>query len=386
MKAWIPIIVFAATPAFAQRPAQISARVSIIRSNHPPQISDARRLFDQARPHEGNLRDGTLLCRVSADRNRRYDGATRRGPVSRRYGAPDLSVTLRVGRERGFVRGPEDRYSTTVSMPGVSVRRGQRIGIHLVDRDAFRNDTVGDAVAVYGGSFPIELPGNQANGECRVLDPAIAQQRIPGIVRNVDRELERAARVQVDLRASEIASPREYLDRALYHLYDAAALAGWQHAEVGNRRERVAEIERAHTNAVREAIEAVKSEAPAAGQPVAFANGRWEARVTQVDCNPRDLDRFGTTLTTQDPRGCALRLEVATSRAGRFRPQVRALTGEGELTDAALAIRERNDAYERYNGERLVPGELHVLWVVTNASPDLLRLKMGAETVFIRAR
>ena len=62
------------------------------------------------------------------------------------------------------------------------------------------------------------------------------------------------------------------------------------------------------------------------------------------------------------------------------------MTSEGELTDAVLAIRERNDAYERYNGERLVPGELHVLWVVTNASPDLLRLKMGSETVFIRAR
>lgn len=380
------ILVVLAVPAFAQRPGEIASRVRTIRGNQPPQIRDARRLFDQARPHEGNLSNGTILCRVAADSSRRYDGATPRGPVSRRFGAPDLNVTLRVHQTRGFILGPEDRYSTTVSMPGVSVRRGQRIGINLVDRDAFRNDTIGDAVAVYGGSFPIELPGNQANGECRVLDPAIAEQRIPGIVRNVDRELERAARVGVDLTANEIATPREHLDRALYHLYDAAALAGWQHTEVGNRRERVNEIERAHTNALREAVEAVKAESPPAGQPVALSGGRWEARVTQVDCNPSEMNRFRQLLEPNDPRGCAVRLEVATSRPGRFQPQVRALTGEGSLTSAVLRIRERNDALERYQGQRLGSGELHVLWVMTSAQPDLLRLKVGAETVFIRAR
>lgn len=380
------ILVVLAAPAFAQRPGEIASRVRTIRGNHPPQIRDASRLFDQARPHEGNLTKGTILCRVSADSSRRYDGATRRGPVSRRFGAPDLNVRLRVHQTRGFIIGPEDRYSTTVSMPGVSVRRGQRIGINLVDRDAIRNDAIGDAVAVYGGSFPIELPGNLANGECRVLDPAIAEQRIPGIVRNVDRELDRAARVTVDLSANEIATPTEYLDRALYHLYDAAALAGWEHAEVGNRRARVDEIERAWSAALREAMETVKRDAPQVGQPVAFSGGRWEARVTQVDCGFNEMTRFQRVLEPGDPRGCAVRLEVATSRAGRFRPQVRALTGEGTLTQAVLRVRERNDEYESYQGQRLATGELHVLWVVTSAQPDLLRLKLGAETVFIRAR
>ena len=389
MNAWtrtIFILVLTSAPALAQRPVEIAARVSAIHRNHPPQIHDAHRLFDQARPFEGNLRDGTILCRVSADSNRRYDGAAPRGPVSRRFGAPDLNVTLRVHQTRGLIHGPEDRYSTTVSMPGVSVRRGQRIGIHLVDRDAFRNDTVGDAVAVYGGSFPIELPGNQANGECRVLEPAIAERRMPGILANVDRELERATGVRVDLRANEIASPRESLDRALYHLYDAAALAGWQRTEVGNRRERVGEIERTYADALREAVAAARAAAPEPGRALAFADGRWEARITQADCNPSELQRFSTMLEPHDPRGCALRMELTTSRAGRFQPQVRALGRDGEMTTAVIKAREVDGALEPYSSPRLSAGTTHVLWVFTAASPDLVRLKLGAETVFLRVR
>lgn len=379
----IAITLAIATPTLAQRPDEITSRLSAIRQNHPPQIRDARRLFDQARPFEGNLDQHTLLCRVSADSGRRYDGAARRGPVSRRYGAPDLNVTLRVHRTRGFIRGPEDRYSTTVSMPGVSLRRGQRVGIHLVDRDAFRNDTIGDAVAVYGGAMPIELPGNLANGECRVLDPAIAEQRLPGIVRRVDRELERAARIGVDIRSQDVPTPRQPLDQALYHLYDGAALVGWAHAEVGNRRERVAEIDRAWTDAFRRAVDEVADAAPDPGVPVAFSNGTWEVRATEVDCS--GVQRFGRAVDARDPRACAVRLEVATSRPGRFRPRVRAF-GDESVVRAELRVRERNAAYERYSGQRLESGELHVLWVVTDASPRVLRLSVADERVFVRVR
>lgn len=385
-QAIVLIIATVPTVAFAQNDLAIQSRVRQIAANAPPQIGDARRLFDQAAPFEGNLSNQTILCRVSADRNRRYDGAMPRGPVSRRYGAPDLIVRLRVNRQRGVIQGPEDRYTTTVSMPGVSIRRGQRIGIHLADRDALRNDVIGDAVAVYAGQFPIELPGNQANGTCRVLDSAIAERRLPPIFQRTDRELERASRVRVDLRANEITTPQPALDRASYHLYDAAALVGWQHAEVANRRERRNEIDQAHTRALREALDELRRDTPEAGQPVAYDNGRWEARVTQVDCGYSEVRRFDTLRRSRDPRVCAVRLEVATSRGGRFRPQVRALTAAGELTQAVVRVRERNAEYTAYTGERLAPNELHVLWVLTSASPQMLRLKVGSETVFIRAQ
>lgn len=370
----------------AQESVRVTNRLARISRNEPPQIRDAHRLFDRARPYEGNARENTLLCRVRIPRTRRFDGALPRGPISRNFGAPDLLAVMRLPSGTVRIVGPEDRYVATFSVPGVTLAAGQRIGIHAEDRDTFRNDNIGDAVGVFRSAFPVEITGMSFDAECRRLDPAIAEQRLPGIFRRVDRELRQTENVHVDLTGSDLDGPEPALRRATSHLYDAAALVGWGHPAVRERNQTIQQRRQAYANALQGALHTLEASLPAFGQPTRIEGTPFTATVTETRCDYADLETLRAALRYDEPRACAIRLELTTDRRSAFRVQARTL-GTDQVGAARASLREDGDSYLRYERERLQPGETHVLWVMASEpSPTLLRLQARGRTTFLRLR
>ncbi|MCB9620373.1 MAG: hypothetical protein H6724_13125 [Sandaracinus sp.] len=326
----------------------------------PPQLEGARAYFDTAPAFEGAVAEGTFVCRVEIARTRSYDGLG--GAITRNYGAPDPTVTLRLGRTRAVVRGPEDAWSFYASVPNVRLRRRERLTARVVDRDVAVDDPVGDAAARFDGRLPITAEGVVVTTECRRVDPEEIARRLPETLGRADAEIARLSAATPDLDHDELGLVDERT--ALDALYDAAALVGWEHAEVARRR---AAIDRARTEQRRRLAEALAHADASATELGATATGSpFAMRVTESPrCDVPALERR-----------CGVRVALELDGPARLSElRVDTIRLDGTRHAAHVVGLERGDAIVRGTQQRLGAGS-HVVWVtLDDGEAPLLRVR-----------
>jgi hypothetical protein len=149
-----------------------------------PQVPRKASLFtelrEQAQP-QGDLKEGLVLCRV----------VTRGGFDA--FKGPDLSAKITMG-DFGpkTIRGGEDQWTMHVSMPSVTLRKGQVVRFSLWDRDVFGSDSVGSAKKKFKGIFPLYLDHSNMDVECRAMGKEGVEAEAAGRLKKLDRVVARA--------------------------------------------------------------------------------------------------------------------------------------------------------------------------------------------------
>jgi hypothetical protein len=326
--------------------------------NEPPQLEGAGSYFDLAPPAEGTALEGTLVCRLEIARTRSYDGLG--GAITRNYGAPDPTVTLHVGRRRFVVQGPEDAWRFHFSVPNVTLRRRDRVAVRVVDRDVAVDDPVGDAAARFAGRLPIVLEGLAVSTECRRIDPAELERRLPRALANADSAIAHLTAAQPSLDRDDLGAPGS--GPALDALYDAAALVGWEHPEVARRRLAITAAEQTFARALAARLAEADAGAPDLG--VASVGSPWTVRVLdRASCEPNaGRCRVRVELTTDGP-----------ARLGELRFDTVRL--DGRRHGATLVELERDGTALPLGNARLARGTYVASIEVTDAQSELLRIR-----------
>jgi len=349
-------------PAHAQPAyAQPSWRELSRGRGEPPQLEGASTYFDTAPSFEGASAEGTFVCRVEIARTRSYDGLG--GAITRNYGAPDPTVTLQLGRTRATIHGPEDAWRFYVSVPDARIRRRERLTVRVVDRDVAVDDPVGDAAARFDGRLPLVAEGVVVSTECRRVDPEELARRLPLVLARVDAELARLLAATPNLDRDDLGAvdPRA----ASEHLYDAAALVGWDHAEVSRRRSALDDASARFPRLLTEALVHVDASATELG--ASAVGSPFSLRVPEA---PRcDVPALAGR--------CGVRVELeldGPARLGELRFDT--VRPDGTRRDAQVVGLARGTTIERDVGRRL-PRGAHVVWITLD-DPEATLLRVRA--------
>lgn len=340
--------------------AQPSWREASRERGEPPQLEAASAWFDAAPSFEGPTVEGTFVCRLEIARTRSYDGLG--GAITRNYGAPDPTVTLRLGNTRAVIRGPEDAWRFYFSVPDVRVRRRERLTVRVVDRDVAVDDPVGDAAARFDGRLPLVAEGVVLTTECRRADPEEITRRLPAVLARVDAELARLSAATPNLDLDDLGRIEARV--ALDALYDAAALVGWEHREVSRRRAAIDEAVARFRRQLTEAL--VHADAAATEFGATSAGSPFGLRVAE---SPR------CDVPALEGR-CGVRVEVSLDGPARLSElRFDTLRLDGTRYDTQVVGLERGTAIERDANRRLSRGS-HVVWVaLVDREAPLLRVR-----------
>jgi hypothetical protein len=156
-----------------------------------PQRPDARRLFDRARPVEGAIHRGLLVCRTEI--RGQYDD-------SLFAGGADVSMSLTVGAGEPMATGQES--SRTYTFPIAALEPGTTLHLGAVDVDVLFSDPIGGVDAEYTRA-PFEAEHPNVTFRCRALESVEAQA--PGGARALPT---RARRLRGDEPRALCARPR----------------------------------------------------------------------------------------------------------------------------------------------------------------------------------
>ena len=124
--------------------------------SHVPQRPDAPALFSRARPVEGAITRGMLVCR-----------AVVRGSFDDSFfaGGADVSMSLAIGGSAAASTG--QRPSRVYTFPVRELTPGATLTIGLVDRDVVFSDPIASATVTYTSTPSFER--EHASVECRAL-------------------------------------------------------------------------------------------------------------------------------------------------------------------------------------------------------------------------
>lgn len=203
--------------AISHRDESLRDEIAAIRSGEVPQLRQAFELWELAgeRAHGlASLENGLLLCdvRISA-----LSGAdTHKGP--------DLTLQVRAGgaRRGRNLRGAEDTWAWTMSMPVSELRAGEPIWLRVVDRDTWSDEYLG-ARSLTLRTFPMRWRFEHVRVECRGLPRAHFDHHFRRALGDLDRALDRLTRVIPDVHAPDFGRPRAEIGEALRRLRAASA-------------------------------------------------------------------------------------------------------------------------------------------------------------------
>jgi hypothetical protein len=272
-----------------------------------PQVESRDTLFRDARPASpGTLSDALLVCRVHVDERegRRWD----------LFADPDLRVVVTGGGERAVLFGTENSRTEVFTLPGTSVRRGQRMLFSISDRDVTFDEHIQTIEARYDGALPISAHAGVAELECRQVDAAHAARGRDAGLRRAEPHVAAMEAARPDLHAGDLGRPSRASQSAHAALLEAASWAGWREARVHAVRARYDGAERAFDGALADAVREASREAPAAGELVPLADGG--VRVGHLSCGAAAVRR--ALPSVEEPRQsniiCVLELDVIGAR------------------------------------------------------------------------
>ena len=321
-----------AAPASAQTimPEWFGRTVESWSGARVPQVESRASLFRGAQPSSADrLTDALLVCRVHVDEpeNGRWD----------LFADPDLRVVVSGGGQRAVLFGTENSRTEVFTLPHTSVRRGQSLSFAISDRDVTFDEHIATIEARYEGSLPFSAQAGVAELECRGVDAGRATQgRDAGLARAEPHVLAMEA-ARPDLRAPDLGRPTAASLSGRAALLEAASWAGWGEERVHAVRARYDGAERSFAAAIRGAVRDAAREAPAAGAPVALAEGT--VSVGRLSCGAPAVRRALPSI--EEPRRSTLRcvLEMQVNGA----PEPRAALGAVDALDANGGVHVASD-------------------------------------------
>lgn len=258
-------------PAPYTPPAQVMQRVGLgatldSEDGITPMRPSAGRLFDRARPFEGPIARGLLVCRT------RIRGSF---DDSLFAGGADVAMSLRVA-ERPWLSTTQSS-ARVFTMPLADVAVGTRLGLHVVDRDVIFHDLIASTSVVYAGA-PFEVEAEHATISCRVL---------PDVTHDAGRAIERYLRTlegldtdTPNLLDEDLGFPP--VTRVLDAAREAASWVGWTAPEMLTARARAGEIDRAFEANIGHAVTETVPTLPAFGEPTRLRDRT--IRITRWTC------------------------------------------------------------------------------------------------------
>lgn len=256
-------------PAPYFEPAELLAAPSLVavlgRSSILPQRPDAPSLFARARPVDGAITRGMLVCR-----------AVVRGSFDDSFfaGGADVSMSLAVGS--GETMSSWQIPSRVYTFPIRELAPGTSLAFGLVDRDVLFSDAIASATVAYTAA-PFTFEREHASVECRAL-PSVEAQAQRALTR-YRASLEAFHAPTPDLSAEDLGfGSAEPVARAAE---EAASWIGWGDPDLAAGTARAREIDAAYLESVGARVVEVREALPA-GEPV--VGGDRALRVLRVVC------------------------------------------------------------------------------------------------------
>jgi hypothetical protein len=272
-----------------------------------PQIGDAEDVFKALRKPEGEgpLEGALLVCRIHTSGN--FD--TFRGP--------DLGGSITVGKAKPIsFTGPEDVWTTHLSVPLVHLKEKDRLKVSAWDRDVFETEHIGAAQQPWDGALPIYLQDTNMDVECRAMRRPAVEEAASEQLDRLDAILKKAPKL---LKPDPDALHWGYLDTPLPEAQRqctrSAGYIGWDDPRVQARIERMAELERAWEDVAAASVQKTLAKLPAVGAETPV--DAWDLRVKLLSAGCGAEAVKG--LKGKEPTGhtdlvrkvnCALRLRV----------------------------------------------------------------------------
>ncbi len=295
-----------------------------------PDVDDRMR----ERPHTiamERLDAGVLLCKYHVREpapDRRWDALA----------PPDLAFQLIVGRSHPIrFWGPEDHHDAYVSVPRLTIARGDLVRLDGWDRDVTSDEYIGGDTARFDGEFPLHFRSTWMDADCTAMTHAEAEAVARPMLADIDRALARIEAAEPDEAKPDLGGDPYEIDhlRGMFKVggvplrYAAGAL-GWEDPAIQARLARLRAGEAAWRAKRARTVEEIASRAPPPGTAVEIAKG-LTMRVAATSC-----ERGGCRFTVESSGRLA---DFATERAGvcTGRVAVGMLRGDGAYVDVQAA-------------------------------------------------
>ncbi len=308
-----------------------------------PQRADAPQIFSRARPIEGEIHRGLLVCRAQI--RGQYDD-------SLFAGGADVAMTVTVGQGEAMSTG--QHASRTFTFPIASLETGTSVAASVVDVDVLFSDPIGGGTASYERTpFTIEHPN--ATIECRAL-PSVEAEAQRALTR-FRRALDGFDAREPDLVASDLGFPSTEPVRSAAE--DVASWVGWSDAELRAGIDHARELDAAYARTIGPAVVARREALPAMNEPTSA--GDRALRIVRVACDDeaRALRaEMGEPVSDDREPACHVVLEVEARRAMRLAPRPAAedeawtLSEDGTRERAQRIATHCGDAWIRADAPR----------------------------------
>ena len=229
---------------------------------YAPQVSNPRTMFDDASADlidAPEVEGALLICRVDTFVNQDT------------FGQNDLLTEFDLGKAPTMEAvGPEDTSYMFMSVPLVSLKKGDPIKLLALDRDVTTNEEVGTLKGKYDGRLPLRLENKAVALSCRALLRDQVEAQVTGNLRGLDERLAKVPTTPKINPALPDYGVADTLGASKAGLMELAARVGWADPRTQKRLQRYAALEQAHQQAVAAYFAKEQQSLPAPGTPVTF--------------------------------------------------------------------------------------------------------------------
>jgi hypothetical protein len=198
----------------------------------------------------GRLDDALLVCYVEVTPKHGKKGDPHAasyvpgGDDYDTFNGPDTLFRWELGRAHVAQWGPEDHWKMYISIPAVTLARGERVHVRVWDRDVTTDEYIGDASTRWDGALPLTLDGRKLHLDCNALTADEARAAVQPRLADIDARLtaiEAAVPATpdpgADWRFGADAQTLEGMWQGSFRY--AAGFLGWEAPEVASRLDRL---------------------------------------------------------------------------------------------------------------------------------------------------
>jgi hypothetical protein len=184
--------------------------------------------------------------------------------------------------------GPQSHWSSDVSFPAVTLARGDRVVVSMLDRNIGRDEALGSAEVKWDGASPLALTSKRWTMSCAILTSDEVMSEAAPWLASLERQLEEVERAPVVREQRDFGYPAhriELMKGMFKELFTkegnfryAAGFVGWGHPEIQSRLARLRAAEESwRTRLVKELEEIATGRGSFASAAPSFGSSDTEA-------------------------------------------------------------------------------------------------------------